>query len=76
MSKLGEVNYGHRGTNFLSESISEDADKIVSGLILCKPLADEVYNKLRVLALKDEEEFRNNRYQERVKANSNWNCGG
>ena len=76
MSKLGEVNYGHRGTNFLSESISEDADKIVSGLILCKPLADEVYNKLRVLALKDEEEFRNNRYQERVKANNNWNCGG
>jgi hypothetical protein len=76
MGKLGEVNYGHRGTNFLSESISEDADKIVSGLLVCKPLADEVYNKLRVLALKDEEEFRNNRYQERVKANNNWNCGG
>ena len=59
-----------------SKSISADADSIVNGLLVCKPLADEVYNKLRVLALKDEEEFRNNRYQERVKANNNWNCGG
>ena len=59
-----------------SKSISADADNIVSGLLVCKPLADEVYNKLRVLALKDEEEFRNNRYKERVKANNNWNCGG
>ena len=59
-----------------SKSISKDADRIVSGLILCKPLADEVYNKLRVLALKDEEEFRNNRIAERHKLNDGYSKGG
>ena len=59
-----------------SKSISEDADRIVSGLILCKPLADEVYNKLRVLALKDEEVFRNNRIAERHKLNDGYSKGG
>ena len=59
-----------------SKSISKDADKIVSGLLVCKPLADEVYNKLRLLALQDEEAFRNKRFQERVSANNNANCGG
>ena len=60
-----------------SKSISKDADKIVSGLLVCKPLADEVYNKLRLLALKDEEDFRNKRFQDRVIANNNnSNCGG
>ena len=49
-----------------SKSISADADKIVNGLLVCKPLADEVYNKLRLLALQDEEAFRNKRFQERV----------
>ena len=38
-----------------SKSIGEDADRIVSGLLVCKPLADEVYKKLRKLALADEE---------------------
>jgi len=59
-----------------SKSISEDADRIVSGLILCKPLADEVYKKLRVLALKDEEEFRNNRIAERHRLNNGYSKGG
>jgi len=59
-----------------SKSISADADKIVNGLLVCKPLADEVYNKLRLLALKDEEDFRNKRFQDRVIANNNYNCGG
>ena len=45
-----------------SKSISADADKIVNGLLVCKPLADEVYNKLRLLALQDEEDFRNKRF--------------
>ena len=56
-----------------SKSISADADKIVNGLLVCKPLADEVYNKLRLLALQDEEDFRNKRFQERVIANNNLN---
>ena len=59
-----------------SKSISEDADKIVNGLLVCKPLADEVYNKLRLLALQDEEDFRNKRFQDRVISNNNSNCGG
>ena len=59
-----------------SKAISEDADKIVNGLLVCKPLADEVYNKLRTLNLKEEEDFRNKRYSDRVKANNKWNCGG
>ena len=59
-----------------SKSISKDADRIVSGLLVCKPLADEVYNKLRVLALKDEEEFRNNRIAERNKLNNGYSKGG
>ena len=59
-----------------SKSISADADKIVNGLLVCKPLADEVYNKLRLLALQDEEDFRNQRFQDRVIANNNSNCGG
>ena len=76
MSELGKVKYGYRGTSFQSKSISEDADKIVSGLLVCKPLADEVCNKLRLLALQDEEDFRNKRFQDRVIANNNSNCGG
>ena len=59
-----------------SKSISEDADRIVSGLLVCKPLADEVYKKLRVLALKDEEEFRNNRIAERHRLNNGYSKGG
>jgi len=59
-----------------SKSISEDADRIVSGLILCKPLADEVYKKLRVLALADEEDFRNNRIAERHRLNNGYSKGG
>ena len=76
MSELGKVKYGYRSTSFQSKSISADADKIVNGLLVCKPLADEVYNKLRLLALKDEEDFRNKRFQDRVIANNNSNCGG
>ena len=74
--ELGKVKYGYRSTSFQSKSISADADKIVNGLLVCKPLADEVYNKLRLLALQDEEDFRNKRFQERVIANNNSNCGG
>tara|TARA_R100001443_G_scaffold38529_1_gene52040 strand:+ start:198 stop:386 length:189 start_codon:yes stop_codon:yes gene_type:complete len=59
-----------------SKSISADADKIVNGLLVCKPLADEVYNKLRVLALADEENFRNNRIAERHKLNNGYSKGG
>ena len=35
-----------------SKSISEDADRIVSGLLVCKPLADEVYNKAKSVSFK------------------------
>jgi len=59
-----------------SKSISEDADRIVSGLLVCKPLADEVYKKLRMLALKDEEDFRNNRIAERHRLNNGYSKGG
>ena len=59
-----------------SKSISEDADRIVSGLLVCKPLADEVYKKLRVLALEDEEDFRNNRIAERHRLNNGYSKGG
>jgi hypothetical protein len=76
MSELGKVKYGYRGTSFQSKSISEDADKIVNGLLVCKPLADEVYNKLRKLALADEENFRNNRIAERHRLNNGYSKGG
>jgi len=59
-----------------SKSISKDADRIVSGLLVCKPLADEVYKKLRMLALKDEEDFRNNRIAERHRLNNGYSKGG
>ena len=59
-----------------SKSISEDADRIVSGLLVCKPLADEVYKKLRVLALADEEDFRNSRIAERHRLNNGYSKGG
>ena len=59
-----------------SKSISEDADRIVSGLLVCKPLADEVYKKLRKLALADEEDFRNNRIAERHRLNNGYSKGG
>ena len=59
-----------------SKSISADADRIVSGLLVCKPLADEVYNKLRKLALADEEDFRNNRIAERHRLNNGYSKGG
>ncbi len=59
-----------------SKSINEDADRIVSGLLVCKPLADEVYKKLRVLALADEEDFRNNRIAERHRLNNGYSKGG
>jgi len=41
-----------------------------------KTINEVVYNKLRLLALQDEEAFRNKRFQERVIANNNSNCGG
>ena len=59
-----------------SKSISKDADRIVNGLLVCKPLADEVYKKLRVLALEDEEDFRNNRIAERHRLNNGYSKGG
>mgnify|MGYP003117372008 FL=1 len=59
-----------------SKSISKDADRIVNGLLVCKPLADEVYKKLRVLALADEEDFRNNRIAERHRLNNGYSKGG
>ena len=59
-----------------SKSISKDADRIVNGLLVCKPLADEVYKKLRMLALKDEEDFRNNRIAERHRLNNGYSKGG
>ena len=59
-----------------SKSISADADSIVNGLLVCKPLADEVYKKLRMLALKDEEDFRNNRIAERHRLNNGYSKGG
>jgi len=46
-----------------SKSISEDADRIVSGLLVCKPLADE-------------EDFRNNRIAERHRLNNGYSKGG
>ncbi len=76
MKTIDEVVLNNRLDRQVNKSISADADKIVSGLLVCKPLADEVYNKLRLLALKDEEDFRNKRFQERVIANNNSNCGG
>ena len=76
MKTINEVVLNNRLDRQVNKSISADADKIVSGLLVCKPLADEVYNKLRLLALQDEEDFRNKRFQERVIANNNSNCGG
>ena len=76
MKTIDEVVLNNRLDRQVNKSISADADKIVSGLLVCKPLADEVYNKLRLLALQDEETFRNKRFQERVIANNNSNCGG
>ena len=76
MKTINEVVLNNRLDRQVNKSISADADKIVSGLLVCKPLADEVYNKLRLLALQDEEAFRNKRFQERVIANNNSNCGG
>ena len=76
MKTINEVVLNNRLDRQVNKSISADADKIVNGLLVCKPLADEVYNKLRLLALQDEEDFRNKRFQDRVIANNNSNCGG
>ena len=51
-----------------SKSINADAKKIVNGLSVLKPLADEVYNELQ--KIKDEEKkFREERYALRLKLN-------
>ena len=41
-----------------SKSINADAKKIVNGLSVLKPLADEVYNELQKIKDEEEKKFR------------------
>lgn len=52
-----------------SKSINEDAKKIVNGLSVLKPLADEVYNELQKIKDEEEKKFREERYALRLKLN-------
>tara|TARA_R110000782_G_scaffold193565_1_gene283145 strand:+ start:63 stop:242 length:180 start_codon:yes stop_codon:yes gene_type:complete len=52
-----------------SKSINADAKKIVNGLSVLKPLADEVYNELQKIKDEEEKRFREERYALRLKLN-------
>jgi hypothetical protein len=52
-----------------SKSINADAKKIVNGLAVLKPLADEVYNELQKIKDEEDRKFRNSRYELRLKLN-------
>lgn len=52
-----------------SKAINADAKKIVNGLSVLKPLADEVYNELQKIKDEEEKKFREERYALRLKLN-------